>query len=73
MTSFVVNSAGGVPEGFEIVGASPTTAETSGSAVAVSSLPDILIPPRTVSATRIIAKKPARTLRTVLLIFELLN
>jgi hypothetical protein len=36
MTSDVVSSAGGVPEGAEIVGASPALVETTGKAVAES-------------------------------------
>jgi hypothetical protein len=65
--SFVVSSAGGVPDGLEIVGASPTTAETSGRTVA--SVPDILNPPITVTPMSTSTKTAAKTLRTFLLIF----
>jgi hypothetical protein len=67
MTSENVSSAGGVPSGFEIVGAWPATAETTGSTV--ESEPDICIPPRIVTATRVRAKIAARILRVMLLIF----
>jgi hypothetical protein len=67
MMSFVVSSDGGVPSGFEIVGAWPTTADTIGRTVESDAL--ILIPPKIVMATSVAANIPARTLRGVLLIF----
>ena len=69
MTSVKASSAGGVPSGFEIVGVWPATAETTGRTVAPLSEPHIFIPPRIVMAMSATAKKPARTLRTVILIF----
>ena len=68
--SSVVKSAGGVPSGLEIVGACPATAETTGRTV--SSEADICIPPRTVAPISMAAITAATTLRTLLLIFELL-
>jgi hypothetical protein len=56
-----------VPSGFEIVGACPATAETTGRTVAL--VPDIFIPPRIVMAMRATAKMPARILRVSILIF----
>ena len=76
MTSFVVNSAGGVPDGFEIVGASPATSETTGitvSPVDDEGDDDIDIPPRTVSAIRATAIIPAKIFLADILIFKLLN
>jgi hypothetical protein len=67
MTSVKESSAGGVPSGFEIVGACPATAETTGRTVAL--VPDIFIPPRIVMAMRATAKMPARILRVSILIF----
>jgi hypothetical protein len=69
MTSVKASSAGGVPSGFEIVGVWPAAAETTGRTVAPLSEPDIFIPPRIVMAMRATAKKPARILRTEILIF----
>jgi hypothetical protein len=67
MMSLVVNSAGGVPSGFEIVGACPATAETTGRTVASDAV--IFIPPKIVIATSATAKIAARILRVVILIF----
>jgi hypothetical protein len=65
--SFVVSSAGGVPDGLEIVGACPTSAETTGRTVA--SVPDIFNPPMTVTPISTSTNTAAKTLRTFLLIF----
>ena len=62
MTSSVVSSVGAAPSGFEIVGASPATAETTG--MTVSPLDDdIDIPPATVSPISMATTMAANVLR----------
>jgi hypothetical protein len=72
MTSDVVSSAGGVPEGAEIVGASPALVETTGKTVAESESDieesdieesDIEVTPRKMAPTIVKTRAMAITVR----------
>jgi hypothetical protein len=76
MTSDVVSSAGGVPDGAEIDGASPAFAETTGSADAELEVPaeselpesdipesDIEVTPKNMAPTIVKTRATARTVR----------
>jgi hypothetical protein len=77
MTSDVVSSAGGVPEGAEIVGASPALVETTGKTVAESESDieesdieesDIEVTPRKMAPTIVKTRAMAITVRNKIFI-----
>jgi hypothetical protein len=72
MTSDVVSSAGGVPEGAEIVGASPALVETIGKTVAESESDteesDIEVTPRKMAPTIVKTRAMAITVRNKIFI-----
>jgi hypothetical protein len=72
MTSDVVSSAGGVPEGAEIVGASPALVETTGKSVAESESDieesDIEVTPRKMAPIIVKTRAMAITVRNKIFI-----
>jgi hypothetical protein len=72
MTSDVVSSAGGVPEGAEIVGASPALVETTGKRVAElesdTEESDIEVTPRKMAPTIVKTRAMAITVRNKIFI-----